>query len=453
MKIVIHNPALTGPDIIRWGDYHFGCSLEKALKAAGPKVEQRFWPDWNQPVEADTLLVLRGNRAWLPPPGPKNLLWIVSNSSTISNKELDHYDVIFAASETLRKRLALMTKRPVHLLRQCTDTSIFHPPNEPINRQVTERDGVILVGNSRSILRPVVDWAVKAGIHVDLYGNRWPLVGLSHLVRQDHIANEDLPALYRRSRISLNDHWADMQHDQIISNRIFDCLACGLPVISDWFPELEDVFGEAVNYARDPATLRQTIENAERDYARFLEAAQHFARIIALEHSFDARARDILEAAEHIAKPHETQIQTATEALSREKTSSMLKLDLSRPYAETRALHINPSPAATHDMVARGFKNYRSAGFGPGPWHIALDDKLAVLGTQEYDLILVETGGMSISRRLAFSMRLARNIKKKGVMIHSPSDATGSFCAFLAPKIRWLRKVMLYMLKNLQVKL
>ena len=43
----------------------------------------------------------------------------------------------------------------------------------------------------------------------------------------------------------------DMLEYQFINNRIFDALACGLPVISDRCRELEEIFPDAVLYYDD----------------------------------------------------------------------------------------------------------------------------------------------------------------------------------------------------------
>ena len=39
-----------------------------------------------------------------------------------------------------------------------------------------------------------------------------------------------------------------MLDNQIINNRIFDALACGLPVISDGCEEMKEIFPDAVLY-------------------------------------------------------------------------------------------------------------------------------------------------------------------------------------------------------------
>ena len=42
--------------------------------------------------------------------------------------------------------------------------------------------------------------------------------------------------------------WKDMLDDQFVNNRIFDALACGLPVISDSCEELRNIFPDTVFY-------------------------------------------------------------------------------------------------------------------------------------------------------------------------------------------------------------
>ena len=58
------------------------------------------------------------------------------------------------------------------------------------------------------------------------------------MVQDVFIENSQIPALYRSARVTLNDHWKDMLDYQFVNNRIFDALACGLPVISDCCDEL-----------------------------------------------------------------------------------------------------------------------------------------------------------------------------------------------------------------------
>ena len=58
-------------------------------------------------------------------------------------------------------------------------------------------------------------------------------------MKSPSVENYELPNIYRSAKVTLNDHWDDMLQKQFINNRIFDALACGLPVISDECDELK----------------------------------------------------------------------------------------------------------------------------------------------------------------------------------------------------------------------
>ena len=77
------------------------------------------------------------------------------------------------------------------------------------------------------------------------------------VVDSTFMPNEKLPALYRSAKVTLNDHWKDMLDYQFVNNRIFDALACGLPVISDCCDELREIFPEAVLYYSNKEEFHQ----------------------------------------------------------------------------------------------------------------------------------------------------------------------------------------------------
>ena len=71
--------------------------------------------------------------------------------------------------------------------------------------------------------------------------------------------NEDLPAVYSSVGVLLNDHWQTMHEWGFVSNRLFDALACGTPVISDDLPEIAGLFEGSVLTYRDATQLRELI--------------------------------------------------------------------------------------------------------------------------------------------------------------------------------------------------
>ena len=112
------------------------------------------------------------------------------------------------------------------------------------------------------------------------------------------VRNEDLPALYRSAKATLNDHWKDMLDNQFINNRIFDALACGLPVISDGCDEMKEIFPEAVLYYCNKEEFQACIEKMEKDYDAVKAKALEQFDMIRKDYSFEKRAEELIEMVE-----------------------------------------------------------------------------------------------------------------------------------------------------------
>lgn len=109
----------------------------------------------------------------------------------------------------------------------------------------------------------------------------------------DYLPNEKLPAVYSAAEVVLNDHWPDMLEEGLLSNRLFDLAACEARVISDYMPEIPEVFGDVVltyRSARDMPELVSTHlnETPERRHAR-----EKFGQYVREHHTFDARAQTL----------------------------------------------------------------------------------------------------------------------------------------------------------------
>ena len=111
----------------------------------------------------------------------------------------------------------------------------------------TYENDYIFIGNSRGVAPPLCGMGpaedklpLKTLGEAD--GQRsWQ--GNMDLIQDSEIENEKIPDIYRLfSKATLNDHWKDMLDCHFVNNRIFDALACGLPVISDCCDELQEIF-------------------------------------------------------------------------------------------------------------------------------------------------------------------------------------------------------------------
>lgn len=99
---------------------------------------------------------------------------------------------------------------------------------------------------------------------------------------------------YHNAKIVLNDHWADMREYGIINNRIFDALSVGAFVISDYMPEIDDVFQGSVIMYKNREDLNEKIEY----YLSNEEEREHLSHkgqcLVLAEHTFSSRAEFIV---------------------------------------------------------------------------------------------------------------------------------------------------------------
>lgn len=304
MKLSIKSPAPSNRYQKNWGDFHFGSSLQRALEAQGAEVVQHYWPQWDAEDGEDVVLVLRGWHGYVPPPDKVSILWVISHPALVTKDELDAYTLVYSASSTLRSLVRDVTSTPVELLRQCTDTALFHPPVGIAGSESSARHGIVFVASSRGARRDMAHWAIGAGTELTIVGRNWNERGQKSLRFRSYVTNEEVAEIYRSARLSLNDHWLDMRRFGIVSNRIFDCLACGVPVLSDSFPELRELFGDCLLFANNAGEYVEAMKQYEQGYDRLLEKVSRAGEQVRREYSFAGCAEQIL--AQAVAPPART---------------------------------------------------------------------------------------------------------------------------------------------------
>lgn len=274
-----------------WGETHFARSLAAALERLGQYVAVDARPALERASSAldDVVLSLRGPHPLPPAPAARTLLWIISHPDEITAAEVAGYDRVFAASPSWARSAALRFRTPVLPLLQCTDAHRFRPSGVPRGADL------VFVGTARGIARPSVVEPLRAGRPVRVYGPDWRGYIPGSAIAGTHVRNEALPALYESAGAVLNDHWPAMRREGFVSNRLFDVVAAGGRAISDDVAGIAELFEGAVRtYADVPALLALTAPPLDPAFCSDAELAVLSARIRA-EHSFDARARALLE--------------------------------------------------------------------------------------------------------------------------------------------------------------
>ena len=297
---VIKCPAPEDDSKIRWGDYPFALTLKRELEKRGVYVTVDTREDWGCESGADVVLVLRGCLNYRPDRRNTKclyIMWNISHPDMVTKEEYELYDVVCVGSRYYADKLKEELSVPVLPLLQCTDTELFYPSEkEPADYKWD----YIFIGNSRGVARSCVMWAIEDHLSLRMWGSGWNTILKDHmdLFEAPFIENSQIPDLYRSAKVTLNDHWDDMREKQFVNNRIFDALACGLPVISDVCDELREIFPDAVLYYSNQEEFRDCVRQIETDYEEIKRRVLQQQRLIKEQFSFAARAEELLQIAE-----------------------------------------------------------------------------------------------------------------------------------------------------------
>jgi GT2 family glycosyltransferase len=293
LRWAIKIPSRSGPSGDTWGDTFFGADLAAALRRLGQEVvvDRRDAIVRHTSYLDDVTVTIRGLVEVVPDPARTNLLWVISHPDLVTPDEVRRYDAAFAASTSWSARMTELAGLPVVPLLQATDPRRFHP-----GAADHRGEDVVFVANFRAD-RPVVEAARAAGLDLSIYGKGWDDTSVRDQVRSGFVANDELGRIYSGAGFVLNDSHADMSREGFMPNRLFDAVASGARVITDEVGADVSVFDGAVQVYRDVEDLALLCSPAGRDRFPDDAALARIAAAVARDHSFDARARVLLDTA------------------------------------------------------------------------------------------------------------------------------------------------------------
>ena len=238
----------------------------------------------------------------------------VSDPDAIRAFDLDGYDGVLAFGETLSEVYRGWGWRDrVWTWHEAADVRLFHPPAID-----GEREGLVWIGNwgdgerteelETYLFRPARD----AGLPLDIHGVRYPAEALETLARygvryKGWAPNARAPEIFARHLATV--HVPRRYYTTILPGiptiRVFEALACGLPLVSAPWEDAEHLFrpGTDFLFARDGAEMTRHLAAIAADPALRADLAAHGLETIRARHTCDHRADELLAVAAAIDTP------------------------------------------------------------------------------------------------------------------------------------------------------
>jgi GT2 family glycosyltransferase/glycosyltransferase involved in cell wall biosynthesis len=276
----------------RWGDVPVAEALGRELRAHGIVVRTVGRDRWGRGADrsADVTVHLKGRGVAPVADGQTNVVWVLSHPSEVAPGELDAADLVLAGSALLADRYRDRTVTPVAVLAQAADARRFTPGDTEPERA----SRVLFVGNTRSVPRPAVLGAIDAGLPLTLIGGGWERYLDPAQVTLPAVAYAVLPGWYRSADVVLNDHWEDMARWGLVSNRVFDVLACGACIVSDEVPGMAELLDDAVATFADREDVGPTVRALLADPEERRARAERGQRAVLAAHTWEHRAAELV---------------------------------------------------------------------------------------------------------------------------------------------------------------
>ncbi|WP_426958731.1 CgeB family protein [Muricoccus radiodurans] len=238
----------------------------------------------------------------------------VSDPQAIRQFDLNGYDGVLAFGATL----AEVYRRwgwgdRVHVWHEAADTRLFHPP-----AQEGPREGLVWIGNwgdgERSaelesfLMRP----AQTVGLPLDIYGVRYPDEARAMLDRygvrfRGWLPNARAPEVFARHLATVHvprRFYVEMLPG-IPTIRVFEALACGIPLVSAPWQDSEHLFRPGQDYlvAEDEAAMVQHLTALRDDPALRRSLVESGLETIRARHSCAHRVDELLAILASLGRP------------------------------------------------------------------------------------------------------------------------------------------------------
>ena len=229
----------------------------------------------------------------------------VSADTEIAAFDLSDYDGVLVFGEALRERyLTAGWGKNVHTWHEAADDMLFKPlPN------VEQRGDLVWVGNwgdderSAEIRQFLIEPVARLGITATVHGVRYPeeakaALSEAGIAYKGWVSNADVPLVFARRRLTV--HIPRRPYVESLPGiptiRVFEALACGIPLISALWEDREGLFrpGEDFLFARDGDEMTSLMRDLLLDHERRESLATSGLETIRARHTCRHRVDELL---------------------------------------------------------------------------------------------------------------------------------------------------------------
>lgn len=196
---------------------------------------------------------------------------------------------------------------------EAADTRRFRPP-----LQEQAREGLVWIGNwgdgerseeiAHYLLRPARD----AALPLDIYGVRYPDEAKATLKRygaryHGWLANAGVPAVFAQHLATV--HVPRRFYTQVLPGiptiRVFEALACGIPLLSAPWEDREDLFRVGTDFlmVRNANEVAEALRRLQHEPELRASLVQHGLQTIRAHHTCAHRAQELLDITEQLRAP------------------------------------------------------------------------------------------------------------------------------------------------------
>jgi spore maturation protein CgeB len=238
----------------------------------------------------------------------------ITDPDSMAALDLSDYEGVLAFGQTIADRYRERGwAQQVWVWHEAADTRQFHPCEAP-------REGdLVWIGNwgdderSEELHEFLIHPVAALGLRARIYGVRYPAAALDSLQRAGityggWLANHHAPAVFARYRCTV--HVPRRVYSQQLAGiptiRMFEALACGIPLVSAPWDDAEQLFRPGTDYlvARSGAEMRDHLRAvlATTELARSL--IHHGLETIRNHHTCAHRVRELLHIIGDTAETH-----------------------------------------------------------------------------------------------------------------------------------------------------